>query len=146
MPTLTVMDDASLGAEEIIIFTVGDEKFGVSRAAVENVEDICAHAEFPTIDLRQKFGYSQSSLRMKGRLLVLRHGDQVLGFEVDRLIAFEIMNEQTDLKRSGYAVMNIDRELIRGVIFRCQDQVKVLDVAKLFRFADGILKHSRMSA
>jgi chemotaxis signal transduction protein len=141
-----VMDDASLNTHAIIIFSVGEDKFSVPCAAVKSVDRV-REREQGAIDLRQAFGHSESSLGMDGRTLVLRHEGQQIKVVVDRLIAFDEMDEQTDLKRSGYSVAkmtSIERALVRGII---QGQVKVLDIAELFKRADRMLpRRPRKSA
>ena len=86
-------------------------------------------AVIPLIDLRQKFGLGEKKHTDETRFFVLKHGDDVAGFVIDRL-TMAIRIKKSDIGPAPDTI-NGDDTLIDGVGKQADRIITILKVGKL---------------
>ena len=107
-PTMELLDDVV----QLVGFEVGDEEYSVP---ILSIQEIIKPIEWtrvpqtpayvlgvfnlrgsviPIIDLRLKFGLSPKKHTEETRFIVMKHGDEVAGFVIDRLTSAIRLNKK----------------------------------------------------
>ncbi|GDY00410.1 chemotaxis protein CheW [Phycisphaerae bacterium] len=134
---------------QLVTFEVANEEFAVDILAVQEINRMMeltrvpqspAEVEgvinlrgkiIPVIDLRRKFGMTETQKSDASRIIVVEVHKRVIGFIVDRV--HEVLRISSDIVEPAPAmVCSIDSEFIAGV-GKLQDRLIILlDIAKLF--------------
>jgi len=142
---VTQLDDVV----QLVGFMIGDEEYAVPILAIQEiikpfewtrVPQVPNYilgvfnlrgAVIPLIDLRTKFGLSTKKHNEDTRFIVMRHGDDVAGFVIDRLtMAIRIKKE--DIGPAPDTV-NGDETIIDGVGKQKDKIITILKVNKLLQ-------------
>ncbi len=149
------MGEAGSDQLQLVTFDVAGEEFAVDILAVREINRMMTLTRvpnsppevegvinlrgkiIPVIDLRRRFGLTQSDHSQDSRIVVVEVSERVVGFIVDRV--HEVLRIQKSIvEPAPEMVCSIDSDFIAGV-GKLEDRLVILlDVAKLF--ADGIMK------
>ena len=149
------MGEAGSDQLQLVTFDVAGEEFAVDILAVREINRMMTLTRvpnsppevegvinlrgkiIPVIDLRRRFGLTQSDHSQDSRIVVVEVNERVVGFIVDRV--HEVLRIQKSIvEPAPEMVCSIDSDFIAGV-GKLEDRLVILlDVAKLF--ADGIMK------
>lgn len=149
------MGEAGNDQLQLVTFDVAGEEFAVDILAVREINRMMTLTRvpnsppevegvinlrgkiIPVIDLRRRFGLTQSDHSQDSRIVVVEVSERVVGFIVDRV--HEVLRIQKSIvEPAPEMVCSIDSDFIAGV-GKLEDRLVILlDVAKLF--ADGIMK------
>jgi purine-binding chemotaxis protein CheW len=132
---------------QLVGFMIGDEEYAVPILAIQEiikpfswtrVPQVPAYvmgvfnlrgAVIPLIDLRTKFGLTPKKHGEDTRFIVMRHGDDVAGFVIDRLtMAIRIKKENIG---PAPDTVNGDDTIIDGVGKQADKIITILKVNKL---------------
>ncbi|QOP45203.1 chemotaxis protein CheW [Sulfurimonas paralvinellae] len=132
---------------QLVGFMIGDEEYAVPILSIQEiikpftwtrVPQVPAYvlgvfnlrgAVIPLIDLRAKFGLSTKKQSEDTRFIVMRHGDDVAGFVIDRLtMAIRIKKENIG---PAPDTVNGDDTIIDGVGKQADKIITILKVNKL---------------
>lgn len=83
----------------------------------------------PLIDLRRKFGLPPKKIDEETRFIVMKHGDEVAGFVIDRL-TMALRLKQSDIDPAPETIDG-DKSIIEGVGKRENNILTILKVDKL---------------
>jgi len=149
------MGEANSDQLQLVTFDVAGEEFAVDILTVREINRMMTLTRvpnsppevegvinlrgkiIPVIDLRRRFGLTQSDHSQDSRIVVVEVSERVVGFIVDRV--HEVLRIQKSIvEPAPEMVCSIDSDFIAGV-GKLEDRLVILlDVAKLF--ADGIMK------
>jgi purine-binding chemotaxis protein CheW len=149
------MGEAGTDQLQLVTFDVAGEEFAVDILAVREINRMMTLTRvpnsppevegvinlrgkiIPVIDLRRRFGLTQSDHSQDSRIVVVEVNERVVGFIVDRV--HEVLRIQKSIvEPAPEMVCSIDSDFIAGV-GKLEDRLVILlDVAKLF--ADGIMR------
>jgi purine-binding chemotaxis protein CheW len=149
------MGEAGNDQLQLVTFDVAGEEFAVDILAVREINRMMTLTRvpnsppevegvinlrgkiIPVIDLRRRFGLTQSDHSQDSRIVVVEVNERVVGFIVDRV--HEVLRIQKSIvEPAPEMVCSIDSDFIAGV-GKLEDRLVILlDVAKLF--ADGIMR------
>lgn len=134
---------------QLVGFIVGDEEFSVPILSIQEiikpiewtrVPQVPAYvlgvfnlrgSVIPLIDLRQKFGLSPQKHTDETRFIVMKHGDQVAGFVIDRLTQ-AIRLKKAQIGPAPETTLQ-DESLIEGVGKQEDRILTILKVDKLLK-------------
>jgi len=132
---------------QLVGFVIGEEEYAIPILAIQEiikpfswtrVPQVPAYvlgvfnlrgAVIPLIDLRAKFGIPTKNQSDETRFIVMRHGDDVAGFVIDRL-TMAIRIKKTDIGPAPDTV-NGDDTIIEGVGKQEDKIITILKVNKL---------------
>jgi len=132
---------------QLVGFVIGEEEYAIPILAIQEiikpfswtrVPQVPAYvlgvfnlrgAVIPLIDLRSKFGIPTKKQSDETRFIVMRHGDDVAGFVIDRL-TMAIRIKKTDIGPPPDTV-NGDDTIIEGVGKQEDKIITILKVNKL---------------
>jgi len=132
---------------QLVGFVIGEEEYAIPILAIQEiikpfawtrVPQVPAYvlgvfnlrgAVIPLIDLRSKFGLQTKKQSDETRFIVMRHGDDVAGFVIDRL-TMAIRLKKTDIGPAPDTV-NGDDTIIDGVGKQEDKIITILKVNKL---------------
>ncbi|MDF1882692.1 chemotaxis protein CheW [Sulfurimonas sp. SAG-AH-194-C21] len=132
---------------QLVGFVIGDEEYAIPILAIQEiikpfswtrVPQVPAYvlgvfnlrgAVIPLIDLRAKFGLQTKKQSDETRFIVMRHGDDVAGFVIDRL-TMAIRLKKGDIGPAPDTV-NGDDTIIDGVGKQADKIITILKVNKL---------------
>lgn len=132
---------------QLVGFVIGEEEYAVPILAIQEiikpfswtrVPQVPAYVlgvfnlrgvVIPLIDLRSKFGLQTKKQSDETRFIVMRHGDDVAGFVIDRL-TMAIRLKKTDVGPPPDTV-NSDDTIIEGVGKQVDKIITILKVNKL---------------
>jgi len=132
---------------QLVGFVIGEEEYAIPILAIQEiikpfswtrVPQVPAYvlgvfnlrgAVIPLIDLRAKFGIPTKNQSDETRFIVMRHGDDVAGFVIDRL-TMAIRIKKTDIGPAPDTV-NGDDTIIEGVGKQQDKIITILKVNKL---------------
>ena len=132
---------------QLVGFVIGEEEYAIPILAIQEiikpfswtrVPQVPAYvlgvfnlrgAVIPLIDLRAKFGLQTKNQSDETRFIVMRHGDDVAGFVIDRL-TMAIRIKKTDIGPAPDTV-NGDDTIIEGVGKQQDKIITILKVNKL---------------
>ena len=149
------MGEAGTDQLQLVTFDVAGEEFAVDILAVREINRMMTLTRvpnsppevegvinlrgkiIPVIDLRRRFGLTQSDHSQDSRIVVVEVNERIVGFIVDRV--HEVLRIQKSIvEPAPEMVCSIDSDFIAGV-GKLEDRLVILlDVAKLF--ADGIMR------
>lgn len=136
---------------QLVTFHVGDEEFGVGILDVREINRMMEitrvpHAPdfvegvinlrgqvIPVVDLRKRFGLTETERDKSARIVVVELGDKVVGFLVDS-VSEVLRVPQTLVEPPPPIVGGIDSEYIRGVV-KLEDRLLIL--LDLYRLLSG---------
>jgi len=139
--------DHSDDVVQLVGFIIGEEEYAVPILAIQEiikpfswtrVPQVPKYvvgvfnmrgAVIPLIDLRLKFGLSHKKQGDDTRFIVMRHGDDVAGFVIDRL-TMAIRIKKTDIGPAPDTI-NSDDSMISGVGKQEDKIITILKVDKL---------------
>ena len=140
---LTQLDDIV----QLVGFVIGEEEYAIPILSIQEiikpfswtrVPQVPAYvlgvfnlrgAVIPLLDLRLKFGLPSKNQSDETRFIVMRHGDDVAGFVIDRL-TMAIRIKKTDIGPAPDTV-NSDDTIIDGVGKQQDKIITILKVNKL---------------
>ena len=140
---LTQLDDIV----QLVGFVIGEEEYAIPILSIQEiikpfswtrVPQVPAYvlgvfnlrgAVIPLLDLRLKFGLPSKNQSDETRFIVMRHGDDVAGFVIDRL-TMAIRLKKTDIGPAPDTV-NSDDTIIDGVGKQEDKIITILKVNKL---------------
>jgi purine-binding chemotaxis protein CheW len=132
---------------QLVGFVIGEEEYAIPILAIQEiikpftwtrVPQVPSYvlgvfnlrgAVIPLIDLRAKFGLQTKNQSDETRFIVMRHGDDVAGFVIDRL-TMAIRIKKTDIGPAPDTV-NGDDTIIEGVGKQEDKIITILKVNKL---------------
>jgi len=132
---------------QLVGFVIGEEEYAVPILSIQEiikpfswtrVPQVPSYvlgvfnlrgAVIPLIDLRTKFGLQTKKQSDETRFIVMRHGDDVAGFVIDRL-TMAIRIKKTDIGPAPDTV-NGDDTIIEGVGKQADKIITILKVNKL---------------
>ncbi len=139
--------DQSDDIVQLVGFVIGDEEYAVPILAIQEiikpfswtrVPQVPKYvlgvfnlrgAVIPLIDLRSKFGLQSKKQSDDTRFIVMRHGDDVAGFVIDRLtMAIRIKKDNIG---AAPDTINSDDTMIEGVGKQADKIITILKVNKL---------------
>jgi len=139
--------DQSDDIVQLVGFIIGEEEYAVPILAIQEIIKPFTWTRvpqvpkyilgvfnlrgsvIPLIDLRQKFGLSQKNHNEETRFFVMRHGDDVAGFVIDRL-TMAIRIKKTDIGPAPDTISG-DDTMIDGVGKQEDRIITILKVDKL---------------
>ena len=146
-----IQEDSSLDQSDDIVqlvgFIIGEEEYAVPILSIQEiikpftwtrVPQVPPYilgvfnlrgAVIPLIDLRQKFGLSKQKHNEETRFFVLRHGEEVAGFVIDRL-TMAIRIKKSDIGPPPDTISG-DDTMIEGVGKQEDRIITILKVEKL---------------
>ena len=134
---------------QLVGFVIGDEEYAIPILSIQEiikpfswtrVPQVPAYvlgvfnlrgAVIPLLDLRTKFGLPAKKQSEDTRFIVMRHGDDVAGFVIDRL-TMAIRIKKTDIGPAPDTV-NGDDTIIDGVGKQADKIITILKVNKLLK-------------
>lgn len=143
-----MLDLAVDDSEQLVVFDLGGESYGVDIAAVntiirmQEITRIPRSAEFvegvinlrgsiiPVIDLRKRFGLEVSQATKASRIVVVEAVGQMIGMIVDA-VAETLRLPSDAIEPPSPVVASIDSEYLRGVGKQDNRLVILLDIEKV---------------
>ena len=134
---------------QLVGFIIGDEEYAVPILAIQEIIKPIGWTRvpqtpnyvlgvfnlrgsvIPLIDLRRKFGLSPKKQNDETRFIVMKHGDDVAGFVIDRL-TMALRLSKNDIGPAPDTVDG-DNTVIEGVGKRENDILTILKVDKLLK-------------
>lgn len=132
---------------QLVGFVIGDEEYAVPILSIQEIIKPFGWTRVPQVpdyvlgvfnlrgsvipllDLRRKFGLAPKNNSEETRFIVMRHGDDVAGFVIDRL-TMAIRIKKTDIGPAPDTV-NGDDTIIDGVGKQADKIITILKVNKL---------------
>jgi purine-binding chemotaxis protein CheW len=140
---------------QLVIFKLGQESYGVEIASVKSIIKMQAITHLPqapqfiegvtnlrgvilpVIDLRKRFGISQTEITADTRMVVVTLADTTVAMVVDSVEEVLRINEDI-VEPPPTITVSVDSQFIRGIVKSDQNLVILLDLLKVLTISETV--------